>query len=81
MIEQATQVILSARLTSHDTVFFSHSKTASAGLSAAKTISRIAPMTEHQSISTYLLQSISDWSQNYISFLLRRAQQISNIWW
>jgi hypothetical protein len=33
---------LSARLINHDTVFFSHNKTASAGLSVAKTISRTA---------------------------------------
>jgi len=33
---------LSARLISHDTVFFSHNKTASSGLSAAETISRTA---------------------------------------
>jgi hypothetical protein len=35
---------LSARLISHDTVFFSHNKSASSSLSAAKTISRIARM-------------------------------------
>ena len=34
--------VTSFELISHDTVFFSHNKTASAGLSAAKTISRTA---------------------------------------
>jgi hypothetical protein len=38
-----TRLNLSTRLISHGTVFFSHSKSASAGLSAAKTISRTAP--------------------------------------
>jgi hypothetical protein len=33
---------LSARLINHGTLFFSHNKTASVGLSAAKTISRTA---------------------------------------
>ena len=34
--------VTSFELISHDIVFFSHNKTASAGLSAAKTISRTA---------------------------------------
>jgi len=39
---------LSARLISHGTVFFSHNKTAPAGLSAAKTISRTASKSEQK---------------------------------
>jgi len=67
--------VTSFELISHDTVFFSHHKTTSVGLSAAKTISRVSRSISHASTHCENTFELFNWNCFILPYLTQNSSK------
>ena len=70
------RLVVSVRLISHDTLFFSHNKTTSTGLSAAKTISRVSRSISHASTHCENMFELFNWSCFILPHLAQNSSKL-----